>query len=37
MFRRAHRCFLVSDLCLRAHMRILEHEKNKIKYEIKTM
>ena len=24
-------CFLVSELCLRVHMSILEHEKNEIK------
>ena len=37
MFRRAHGYFLVSDLCLRIHMSILEHEENEIKYKIKTL
>ena len=37
MFRRAHGYFLVSDLCLRVHMSILEHEENEIKYKIKTL
>jgi len=36
MFRRAHGYFPVSDLCLRIHMSILEHEENEIKYKIKT-
>ena len=35
MFRRNHRYFLVSDLCLRTHMNIAEHEKNEIKSKIK--
>ena len=30
-------CFLVSDLCLRVHMSILEHEKNEIKSKIKNV
>ena len=34
--RRVHICFLGSDLCLRAHMSILEHDKNENKYKIKT-
>jgi len=37
MLRRVHTCFLVSDLCLRVHMSILEHEENEIKYKIKTL
>jgi hypothetical protein len=37
MFRRARGYFLVSDLCLRIHMSILEHEENEIKYKIKTL
>ena len=36
MFRRVHTCFLGSDLCLRVHMGILEHNENEIKYKIKT-
>ena len=36
MLRRVHRYFLVSDLCLRVYMSILEHEKNEIKSKIKT-
>jgi hypothetical protein len=35
MLRRGHRYFLVSDLCLRVHLSILEHDKNEIKYKIK--
>ena len=33
--RSGHRYFLVSDLCLRVHLSILEHDKNEIKYKIK--
>jgi len=27
-------CFIVSELCLRLRMSIIEHEKNEIKYKI---
>jgi len=29
--------FLVSDLCLRVHMSILEHEENEIKYKTRDL
>ena len=35
MFRRVQICFLGSDLCLRVHVSILEHNKNEINYKIK--
>ena len=37
MPRRVHTCLLVSDLCLKVHMSILEHEENQIKYRNKTL
>jgi len=35
MSRRVYICFAVSELCLRVHMSILEHNKNEIKLKIK--
>ena len=29
--------FLVSDMCLRVHMSILEHEEDEIKYKIRDL
>ena len=36
MLRRVYKCFLVSNLYLKVHLSILEHEKNEIKSKIKT-